>query len=1410
MNKTPPENQGAGAAGVEGAAVEIAALERLVETGAVAGAGALALQIAYQRSWEAKHAVLIGSALAAARMHEDAVQFFRKSIQTMPREPVLHHNLGASLHSLKRLREALGAFRRAIELQPGSAVSVLMAGTVLRELGRTEDALEYHGTAIRLDPQNPNAVYNLGNTLFAAGEFAAAEDAYRKSLELRARWIEALNNLATVLCVRGKYREAIDPLMQLGNLRPRDFRDLTRLATALREINEPRKALEFAEFLVAENPRLSSSRALKASCLVLLGRSQEAFAEYERAIELDPTNAELHSARCYTANYLSFRSPGELSAMHRQFGALVEGSLKTHLPEGGHPRRAGGGRRLRIGYVSGDFCDHPVATFFYPLLQNHDRSAFEIFCYYNHAREDEKTAELRSLSEHWRAVHALSDTDFCDRVRRDGIDILVDLSGHSGRNRLTAFAAKPAPVQVTMIGCMQTTGLKAVDYRITDALLDPAGLSEEIHTEALVRMKAGAVCFRVPPESPEVWMPCGPRERPFTFGSFNNLAKINPGVLDLWSETLRALPGSRMHLVANEAAFVLEKMRDRGVSPDRVVVLPRMNSREYLATHAGVDLILDTFPFNGLTVTLNALWMGVPTLTLKGNIPAARAGFAIMERAGLGQFAADSEADFVRIACHWASHPEKLAELRRGMRERVRSAWTDGAAYARELEGHFREMWRANLTESEGASFGAPVDSSGSGPHLQRDAESFSEAADVAEQVSVGGTQGGPSRAGDALSVTGIISAVERLGRLTDPAGELEEWIKTHSVQAGFVERLRGACGVLETLEVPWRRAAVVGEMCCLAGESVRAEYWIQRSLVGPRGSGEWFELACSLKRRGAMEASAKALEEACRFEEPSVDALVMLGDLRIEQGRGSEAEDSFRKAIGLRPSFWQAYLKLSSVLNDQGLFTAALGVAAPAARLNDEPLLLFNLAAYQQLCGLNVEALKTLEKYIRTNPESDEAFINLGKSFWALGMPAETYAACEKAIRLNPSRVSNHHNLLHALNYLPEVDPVVYAQKHRDFARAFEAPILRNPVFNHTRDPRRRIRIGYISPDFREHSVRHFIEPILRGHTRAEFELCGIFTTRFRDEVTNRLEGMCDSWIDAGSASDEELADLIRGRGIDILVDLACHSSGNRLLVFPRRPAPVQITMIGMQQTTGLTSMDYRVTDADMDPPGLTEVLHSEKLMRLRRALLFQAPQSGVQVQSLPALKKGYVTFGSFNNYAKTHPAVLDAWAKILHRVPNSRLLAVVPDGASYEGFFVAAGIDPDRVIRMDRKRGDDYLRMHDQVDLALDCFPFAGLTVSLFAAWMGVPTVTVAGVIPSARGGVSILRGLGLDDWIAADSDSFVERAVEKATDLEGLSLVRRSMRERMAREITNVEGYMRDYESHLRAAWEAWCAS
>jgi predicted O-linked N-acetylglucosamine transferase (SPINDLY family) len=1376
------------------------------------GYSALALELTTRPLGTESDCILISEAVASMGHPAEAAAYLERALKIHPGSVHLHHNYGVALQGLKRYNESFEAFRRAVELRPYSDVSLTMAGSVLRILGRLSEALEFHGAAIRVNPTSALALYNMGNALQEQGELHAAADAYRKALALQPDWEDLLHNLCVTLSQIDRFGEAAPHLLKLTKMRGNQPRDLARLAFALRECNRPGEALEIAQILLQLAPQERKYRMLHAAILTRVGRSAEAVAEYTKAIKLNPDLTDAYEAIVYCANYLPYEDPQELFEFYRNYSRLIE-QPKASKRYTVHPVRRFP-RKLRVGYVSGDFCNHPVASFIEPILLSHNASAFEVFCYYNFARVDQITERIRSLPWHWRQVESLSDEAFCELVRTDGIDILVDLAGHSTRNRLPAFALKPAPVQVTMIGCMQTTGLQSMDYRITDARLDPEGLSESLNSERLIRMQTGALCFKPYPQSPDPAPTPALHGRPFTFGSYNNLAKLTPQVLDLWAKVLDHLPETRMQIIADSGEFFLREMQKRGIPSQRFTVLPRLPVPGYLASHAEVDLILDTFPFAGLTVSMNSLWMGVPMVTLTGNTSASRAGANLLKRVELDQFIASSPDEYVSIAARFARNPQALAPIRESLRGLMAAHWCDATAHTRELESQFVGMWeRFSRTIPElnpllEGGLGAVVLEQGQ-PPLSPGEQPVSPATPhvlVPEHL--------PVPVPLAPSLDPVLEArLETIEATVDPSKLLEEFlveiVADSELRRALTVRLHKVCPSVDN----WKKAALCVELLLRAetGEVVEEALEKVRQCLQTASDYSWW--ARSLLRQGKRVEATEAFETACKLPDVRPDALLGLACLLTEDGDRDRAEALCRKSIGLSPSVWESYLNLGHLLYQKGSFREALLVAEPAIRFSSDPALLMNLAVYQEKCAEFMAAIRTLEKVIEKVPDSSSAFLNLGNCLLFLGLPNEASAAYRRSRQFEPDSANSFSNHLHSLNYVSGVDPETAFNLHREFSQRFEAPLRPHQPHSNLRDPERRLRIAYVSPDLRGHSVAFFVEPLFRHHDRAQFEVWGVLSHTWQDFTTERLKGICDGWLDAGNLSHEALAEKLRSLEIDVLVDLICHSQGSRLLTFARKPAPIQITMIGMQQTSGLDAMDYRVTDAFMDPPGTSERFHSEQLMRLPLAFCFQppTPEPGQQlppIAPLPALKNGFVTFGSFNNFAKANSEVLKAWAQVLKLVPNSRLVAVAPEGTPFEATMVAEGIALERIIASPRKSHDAYLHMHDEIDFVLDCFPFGGLTVSAIAAWMGVPTLTVAGNTPSARAGAALQHSLGLDEFIASDPEDYVQKAVLLAADLPRLAEIRQSMRTRMAVQLSNGEAYTQAFEREIRSAWRHYC--
>ena len=459
-------------------------------------------------------------------------------------------------------------------------------------------------------------------------------------------------------------------------------------------------------------------------------------------------------------------------------------------------------------------------------------------------------------------------------------------------------------------------------------------------------------------------------------------------------------------------------------------------------------------------------------------------------------------------------------------------------------------------------------------------------------------------------------------------------------------------------------------------------------------------------------------------------------------------------------------------------------------------------------------EAIEVYRRALAIQPDSVNAQSNLGQALLGMGRAAQAVEVLGQ-IRHVPFVADN---LLWALHFVPGRGPEEIFQEHVDWDRRFSRPLAREilPPTN-DRDPNRRLKIGYVSSDFRLHSVAFFLENLLDYHDPQQVEVFAYADVGQPDAVTRRLQQSIHQWRSIYGKSDVEVARMIRQDQIDILVDLAGHTAGNRLLVFARKPAPVQITYLGYPDTTGLTAIDYRMTDIYADPLGQTEKYHSEKLLRLPRTFAcYRPPAEATEVSPLPAVTYGRVTFACFTTLGKLPPNLLDCWAEILIQVPTSRLLIAAGGLQSNDlqreirSHFERRGIDPTRLDLMGKRPLSEYFSLHHQVDIYLDTFPVNGHTVTCHALWMGLPVVTLAGSVHCQRLGASVLSNLGTGELIAKSPQEYVQIAASLAGDVPKLKAMRSNLREKMkSSPILDAAQFARDVEGAYREIWKNWCA-
>lgn len=630
---------------------------------------------------------------------EEAVRAFRRALEISPGLAHLHSNLGNSLNQVGRNAEAEQALRESLRLLETSPDAWNNLGNALRPQTRREEAAECYRRALGLRPDYPEAHLNLADTLAEMGELEAAIPHYEETLRLVPGHPDALNNLGSALEAKGLHANAEEVLRLAVARAPTHPRTHYNLGVALVQQGKCGQAIRSFETALKFDPNFVEAHDHLGSTFSLQARHQEAVECYVEALLRDPANAAIHSNLLFVLNYLDNISSADLFREHLRWAEKHAEPLSSKAARPG--RRDRQGDRVRVGYISPDFRSHSVAFFIEPVLALHDRSRFEIFGYSDVGRPDAVTSRLSALADCWRRIEGLSDEAASELIRADELDILIDLAGHTAGNRLLVLARRPAALQVTWIGYPNTTGMSAVDLRITDAWADPPTMTDQLHAERLVRLPSGFSCYQPPKDSPDPAPPPALRNGFVTFGSFNNTAKLVPGVIEAWSRILQRVPGSRLVLKARQLAdpetheFFLRRFEACGISSDQLQIHgPTEAIPEHLARYGEIDIALDPFPFGGATTTCEALWMGAPVVTLAGERHASRVGCSLLNRVGLSDLVADSVEGLVETAASLAEDLDRLSSLRGELRERTRSSTVmDAAKVTREFEAALLDEW---------------------------------------------------------------------------------------------------------------------------------------------------------------------------------------------------------------------------------------------------------------------------------------------------------------------------------------------------------------------------------------------------------------------------------------------------------------------------------------------------------------------------------------------------------------------------------------------------------------------------------------------------------------------------------------------------------------------------------------------
>lgn len=645
----------------------------------------------------------------AVQLHQsgrvaEADGIYRQILAIEPTHADALHLAGVAAQQLQRGDEAVALIQRAIALRGDNAEYHHNLGELWRQQGRPADAIGCVREAIRLAPNFVAAHNTLGVLLLRAGDFAAAETALREAVRLRPDFAEAWINLGCVHERQGNLPTALTEFQAAVRAQPPRAIAHLHLGRLLLTLDRVEDAMQSFRACLAVDPRSADACNDIANALKDQGDLDGALRWYQRALELMPGHAVAHSNFVYTALFHPAFDAAALQREHEGWQTRHAAELEAQPPA--HRTRREARRRLRIGYVSPSFSTHVVGWNMLPLFRHHDRARFEIACYSDVMRADAATGEFRALADRWVDCVSWTDEQLAARIVDDEIDILVDLTLHLAQHRLLAFARRPAPVQVTFAGYPGTTGLKSIQYRLSDGYLDPE-TAPLPYSEATIRLQS-FWCFQPRGDEPEVAPPPSQRAGHLTFGCLNNFCKVTAPALALWVKVLQAVPDSRLLLLAaagDHRQRTLAYFAHAGIAASRIEFVGRLPHRDYIATYQRIDVALDTLPYNGHTTSCDALWMGVPVVTLVGGTIVGRAGLSQLSNLGLPELVAHSPAQFVTIATALAADPQGLAGLRATLRDRMQcSPLMDAAGFTRDIERHYSAIWeRASAAEGTSA-----------------------------------------------------------------------------------------------------------------------------------------------------------------------------------------------------------------------------------------------------------------------------------------------------------------------------------------------------------------------------------------------------------------------------------------------------------------------------------------------------------------------------------------------------------------------------------------------------------------------------------------------------------------------------------------------------------------------------------
>ena len=1297
------------------------------------------------------------------------------------------------------------------ERSDGSA-SLMARGWKAMTEGDIAEAKRYLNRAVLIDPCNQSAFYLLGKVAKEQGDLHGAIENFCEALDIQPDFEIVFNELAQAYLDAGEEKNAERTLLAGIACFPQSAQLHAELGNLYAKQQEPDKAIaSFRQSLSIDPGRVETHNNLGIA-LHEHGHFEAAVWHHRRAVELNPDYVEIHSNLMLILSFDTRPSNpkwqylAEALKFGNQATAKARPFTSWHVDRDQQSSKIDRSR-LRVGLVSGDLRIHAVGFFLEGVLRSLNLAKLELLAYSMNPCDDVLTKRIRPYFAQWTSIVGISDETAARQIHEDGVDILIDLAGHSPHNRLPMFAWSPAPVQASWIGYLASTGLPEIGYVLADPVSAPDTVGEQF-VEKIWRMPETFFCFTPPIESLKLAITSLPAVRRgfITFGSFQRVKKVNDDVLCLWGRILQSMPTSRLCLrnslldIDSVRVCMLQRLMAAGITADRVTLEPGVTDREdYLATYADIDIVLDTFPYPGATTTCEALWMGVPTVTLAGETMLGRIGASLLTCAGLEGWVANSEEEYVELAVKHGTDIKGLTRLRARLREQVRETpLFDAKRFAPQLEETLFGMWRHGMKRIE---------------QLAGDKTNNDAASQPGESVNMT-----PERLG--------AHAVHR-GNLVEAANHYRDAVKAEPDNSDI--RVALAFVLVEQnlhaeakphLERALRVSAENADARYLLGKIAHAGNDLPQAIdhlnhaleLRPGFEVALRDLSHALFEDGQKEKAKEKILQGITLFPASADFHFYKGNMYAAEKAYQQAVGAYQDAVLLQPDYAQVHYNLGRTLIEARCAEQALVSLDRALELESDYVEAHNSRGTALMALKKYdEALESYRTALQFKPDDTDAWHNIGCIYFERGDVGLSVESFRRALAVKPNYFEAHSNLLLAQSMqLPGpvsiseyfVEARLFGKKTDKLARPYvnwqsSGEKKRNFLEKKKEDisalrlNRPRLKIGFVSGDLRMHAVVFFLESVLSNLNPEKFELFAYSMNPQNDAVTERIRSRFTKWTPITAMTDEDVARTIYKDEIDILIDLAGHSPYNRLPVFAWKPAPVQVSWLGYLASTGVTGMDYILADP-VSVPKENHGQFTEDVWYLPDSLFcFMPPEDNAKlaVAPLPALRNGHIVFGSFQRINKLSDATLMLWGRVLKAMPEARLvlcnsfMSVESAREKMLSRLMAAGIARERVSLLPGKPNrEDHLAIYADVDIVLDTFPYPGATTTCEALWMGVPTVTLAGQTMLGRIGASLMTCAKLQEWVAQSEEEYVARSVQHAGDIVSLGRLRAGLREQV----------------------------